>query len=63
MSELRTSLYTHLDQEQPPPTRVPLNTPHMQNAIREEGREDICNAHGGPEKAETHGQLVVLIEV
>jgi hypothetical protein len=54
---------SYLDQEQPPPARVALDTPHVQNPVRKEGRGDVGDTHGRPEEAQSEGKLVVLVEV
>ena len=56
-------LNSYLDQEQPLPARVALDTPHMQNTVCEEGRGNIRDTHGSPEETQPHGQFVVLVEV
>lgn len=43
------------NQEEPSPTRLALNTSHVQNTVSEESRQDICDTHCGPEKAQSNG--------
>jgi hypothetical protein len=56
-------VYAYLNQKQPSPSGVSLNTSHVQQSIRENGRENVGSAHGRPEEAESEGQFMVLVKV
>lgn len=53
----------YLDQKQPPPTRLAVHSPHVQETIRKEGRQDVGDTHGGPKEAQAYRQLRMLIKV
>ena len=53
----------YLDQEQPPPARDTMDTPHVQDPEREEGRGDVGDTHGRPKETQSEGQLMVLVKV
>jgi len=54
---------SYLDQEQPSPTGLSVNTSHLQETGRKKRRNDIRDRQSSPEESETNGQLVVLVEV
>ncbi len=54
---------SYLDQEQPPPARATVDTPHVQDSVRKEGRGDVRETHGRPKETQPEGQLMVFVEV
>lgn len=54
---------TCLDRKEPTPPGLSCHAAHVQDAVRQERRQDVGDAHARPEETESDGQLGVLVEV
>lgn len=60
---LPMAISTHLNEEQPPPPRLPLDSPHVKQAVCKDSRQDVRKAHGSPEESQSQRELGVLVKV
>jgi hypothetical protein len=54
---------SYLNQEEPSPTRLTIDTSHVQQTIRKEAGEDICDRHASPEESEAKRKLMMFVKV
>jgi hypothetical protein len=54
---------TYLYQEQPPPSSIAKDTPHVEKSVGKERSYDIGSGHGHPEDTKAYSHLSMLVEV